>query len=178
MIIRRNQAQCEANERHEQQNPKRNAASVSNRNNNEDGTLGAMTIRSVQFDDDEDTGAGGASSLFGATGRKKRNVGAVVCIGKAIKIGKPNNFLLRAHAKIDTRADTVCTGSTFKLYKSTGKVVDVSGFHKQLEAIKNIQVGTCITAMDLENKTIIASFPQSLYFGDTMETSLIPPAQF
>jgi hypothetical protein len=78
MIIGRNQAQRESNEKHEQQNQKRNAASVTNRNNKEDGTLRATTIRSVQFDDDEDNGEGGASSLFGATGKKKRNVGAVV----------------------------------------------------------------------------------------------------
>jgi hypothetical protein len=71
----------------------------------------------------------------------------------------------------------VCAGSSFILYESTGKVVDVSGFHDSLESIKNIQVGTCITAIDLKDETIIASFPQSLYFGNTMETSLIPPAQ-
>jgi hypothetical protein len=115
MIIGRNQAQREANEKHEQnQNQTRNAASVTNRNSNEDGTLGATTVRSVQFDDEEYTGARGASSLFGATGRKKRNVGAVVSshrrIGKAIKVGKPSNVLLRARAKITTRADTVCSG--------------------------------------------------------------------
>jgi hypothetical protein len=56
-------------------------------------------------------------------------------------------------------------------------VVDISGFHDSLEAIKNIQIGTCIAAVDLKDKTIIAAFPQSLYFGDTMGTSLIPPAQ-
>jgi hypothetical protein len=49
---------------------------------------------------------------------------------------------------------------------TTGKVVDVSGFHDSYEAIKNIPVGTCITAIDLEDETIIASFPQSLYLGE------------
>jgi hypothetical protein len=73
--------------------------------------------------------------------------------------------------------DTLCAGSTFALYESTGKVVDVSGFHDAFDAIRNIQVGTCITAVDLHGETIIACFPQSLYFGDTMEHSLIPPAQ-
>jgi hypothetical protein len=53
----------------------------------------------------------------------------------------------------------------------------VSGFHDALEPINNIQIGTCITAIDLNNETIIASFPQSLYFGNSMETSLVPPAQ-
>jgi hypothetical protein len=124
----------------------------------------------------------GASSQFGATGRKKRRtLGAITStirrIGKAMKIGKPNDYSIRARAEIDTRADTVCAGSTFLLHESTGKVVDVSGFHDSLGAIKDIQVGTCVTAVDLENETIIACFPQSLYFGDTMENSLIPPIQ-
>jgi hypothetical protein len=135
----------------------------------------------VQFEDDTYDGACGASSMFGATGLKKRNIGVLVSslcrIGKSLQIGKPSNYLLRARAEIDTQADTVCAGSTFLLHDSTGKFVDVSGFHKQLEPIKNIQVGTCITAIDLTDQTIISSFPQSLYFGDTMETSLIPPAQ-
>ena len=67
---------------------------------------------------------------------------------------------------------------TFTLYESTGKVVDVSGFHDTFDAIRNIQVGTCITAIDLNGETIIASFPQSLYFGDSMEHSLVPLTTF
>jgi hypothetical protein len=135
--------------------------------------------RNVQFEDEEE---GGASSHFGATGRKKqRGIGAVISstrrVGKAIRVGKPCNYTLRARAEMDTRADTVCAGSTFVLYETTGKVVDVSGFHDSLESIKGIQVGTCVTAVGLKDRTIIASFPQSLYFGDSMETSLIPPAQ-
>jgi hypothetical protein len=189
MIYGRNKAQQDAQSRNEhqnqnQQNPqnqKRNASATGKNTTSDDGPVGAMTIRNVQFDKDGDSGAGGASSMLGATGRKKRNIGAVVSsiqrIGKSIQIRKPTNYLLRARAEIDTRADTVCAGSTFLLHDATGKIVDVSGFHEQLEPIKNIQVGTCITAIDLNEKTIIASFPQSLYFGDTMETSLIPPAQ-
>jgi hypothetical protein len=45
----------------------------------------------------------------------------------------------------------------------------VSGFHDSYEAIKNLPVGRFITAIDLEDETIIASFH--------MKTSLIPPAQ-
>jgi hypothetical protein len=67
-------------------------------------------------------------------------------------------------------------GTTFILHKATGKEVEVSGFHDSLETIKNIQVGTCITVVDLETETIIECFPQSLYFGGSMENSLKPPA--
>jgi hypothetical protein len=49
------------------------------------------------------------------------------------------------------------------LYESTGKVVDVSGFYDSLDSIKGIQVGTCVTAVDLNDCTIIASFsPKSV----------------
>ena len=43
--------------------------------------------------------------------------------------------------------------------------------------MKNITVGTAITAIDLEDETIIGVFPQSLYFGESMKDSLLPPAQ-
>jgi hypothetical protein len=78
---------------------------------------------------------------------------------------------------MNTHANTVCAGSTFVLYETTGKMVDVLGFYDSLESIKGIQVGTCVTAVDLKDRTIIASFPQSLYFGDSMGMSLIPPAK-
>ena len=42
--------------------------------------------------------------------------------------------------------------------------------------MNDIVVGTSITAIDLENETIIRVFPQSLYFGKGMKDSLIPPA--
>jgi hypothetical protein len=127
---------------------------------------------------------GGASSKFGATGRnnKKTKIGALT--SSLRRISKSNstqqqylNYELRTRAEIDTRADTLCAGSTFILYEATGKVVDVSGFHDSFKAIKDIPVGTCITCIDLDGETIIASFPQSLYFGNSMETSLIPPIQ-
>ena len=78
---------------------------------------------------------------------------------------------------MDSRADTVCGGATFELYEDTGKVVDVGGFHPTMDLLKDVTVGTIITAVDLPDETIIAVFHQGLYFGDTMEHSLIPPAQ-
>jgi hypothetical protein len=126
---------------------------------------------------------GGASMQFGYTGQNKKQwtLGAMKssnqCIGKAIQIKQSHNYDQQAWAEIKTRADTICAGSTFILHVSTGKIIDVSGFHDSLETISNIPVGTCITALDLTNETIIASFQQSLYFGDSMEHSLIPPTQ-
>jgi hypothetical protein len=122
-------------------------------------------VTNYSVTDNKNNDNGGASSQFGATGRKKqRTINAITTsnrrIGKAIKVGVPSDYIRHARAEIDTRADTICAGSTFLLHESTGKVVDVTGFHEALEPIKNIQIGTCITAIDLTNETIIASFPQ------------------
>ena len=76
-----------------------------------------------------------------------------------------------------TRVDTMYAGATFEKHKATGKVVDVSGFHDSLNTMKNIEVVTAITAIDLEGETIIGVFNESLWFGDTMEHSLMPPIQ-
>ena len=61
-----------------------------------------------------------------------------------------------------TRANTICTGAAFEKNESTGKVVDVSGFHDSLNTMKNIKVVTSITAIDLEGETIIVVFNKSL----------------
>jgi hypothetical protein len=63
------------------------------------------------------------------------------------------------------------------MLEPTGKLVDVEGFHQSMEPVRNIPVATTATAVDLENKTVILECPQSLFFGNTMENSLIPPAQ-
>ena len=98
-------------------------------------------------------------------------------IGKASTNITPSDYQKIARAEMDSRADTVCGGATFELYDNTGKVVDVGGFHPSMELLRDVTVGTIITAVDLKDETIIAVFHQGLYFGDSMEHSLIPPAQ-
>ena len=69
----------------------------------------------------------------------------------------------------------MCAGATFKKHEATGKAVDVSGFHNSLNTMKNIEVVTAITAIDLDGETIIGVFNEPLWFGETMEHSLMPP---
>jgi hypothetical protein len=79
MIQGRNAAQREANEKAEQQNQKR-TASVAARNDDHmtsNTSIGNSTIRSVQFDEDDTPSPAGASSQFGATGRKNRKLMAM-----------------------------------------------------------------------------------------------------
>lgn len=107
--------------------------------------------RNIQSEEDY----GGASSQFGATGNKKRRtlkamISSTRRIGKTISINIPIDYNKQARDEIDTRADTMCAGSTFLLHETTGKVVDVTGFHDSLDSLRNIQVGTCITAIHLD----------------------------
>ena len=57
--------------------------------------------------------------------------------------------------------------------------MDVLGFHDSLESMMRVPIGTSATAYDHSDlqETIILIFPQSLYFGNSMEHSLISPNQ-
>jgi hypothetical protein len=116
----------------------RNIAAVTNNGH-------VSKITEVANNGDSNEEETGVSGFFGATGRRKRRILGAVCscnrrIGKAIKIKQPSNYNTRARAEIDTRADTVCAGSTLILYESTGKVADVSGFHDSLISKLSLQL--------------------------------------
>lgn len=153
------------------------------------------------------TTGSGASGLFGqqSSGGRNRNASATntttenqyyldhdgirrLCptttsdkrvIGKQMKIDQPMNYAARKRCEIDTRADTFCAGQTFLLHEATGMVVDVGGFHPSLPVVKDVPIGTVITAYDTpEGETIILSVHQALFFGASMEHSLCQPNQF
>ena len=48
---------------------------------------------------------------------------------------------------------------------------------ESFETMKDIEVVTAITDIDLEGETIIGMFNEALWFGDSMEHSLVPPIQ-
>eukprot|EP00934_Nitzschia_sp_Nitz4_P001469 Nitzschia sp. Nitz4//scaffold498_size9664//494//4337//NITZ4_009088-RA/size9664-snap-gene-0.10-mRNA-1//-1//CDS//3329553087//1469//frame0 len=136
----------------------------------------------------EDADPGNASSRFGAQGDRNKKGRAGKAVHSTIRrhvrgftsntsVQNPTDYQLRARAEMDSRADTVCAGATFALHYATGKVADVSGFHPTMDSLSNIPIGTAITAVDLEDETIILVFNEALYFGAAMEESLIPPAQ-
>ena len=91
-------------------------------------------------------------------------------VAKQIKLCESTDDNLFTKALIDKMADTVCAGASFKLIGTENKVVDVEGFHEVLGKMKDMIIGTTIMAIDLEDEIIITSFPQSLYFGASMET--------
>lgn len=121
-----------------------------------------------------------ASARFGSQGNnnKRKLIGSVTVTQRYINKARvnptlPGDYSLRCRAEIDTRADTVCAGSTFLLHSTTGQVADVHGFHNSMQPILGVPIGTALTAVD----TIILAFHQALYFGTSMEHSLIPPSQ-
>ena len=94
--------------------------------------------------------------------------------------GSEHGFVVdrEARCEVDTRADTCCAGMNFRPVEYTGMTCDVSPFHDQYEAMKGVPVATCATAYDFpDGTTAILIFHESLYFGQSMDHSLINPNQ-
>lgn len=106
-----------------------------------------------------------ASSMFGKEGNRSlnngvnnnpnRKQGAVESGQRFISSTKTSktsvieyDFNKRARAEIDSRADTVCAGSTFRLLEESNHYCVVSGFHKDMSPLQNIPVATVATAYD------------------------------
>mmetsp|Transcript_15766 Transcript_15766/g.22505 ORF Transcript_15766/g.22505 Transcript_15766/m.22505 type:complete len:309 (+) Transcript_15766:699-1625(+) len=89
------------------------------------------------------------------------------------------DFNKRTRAEIDSRADTVCAGSTFRLIEESNHYCVVNDFHKDMLPMQDIPVATVATAYDdpVSQETFILVFFEALYFGNTMEHSLISPMQ-
>jgi hypothetical protein len=91
----------------------------------------------------------------------------------------PTDYGIQCQAEIDSRADTICCGKTFRMTEQTERIVDVTGFHDDLGVLKEISIATCCTAIDHPDlqETLIVVCHESLYFGNGMEDSLISPNQ-
>ena len=84
----------------------------------------------------------------------------------------------QARAKLDTRADTSCGGTNFWLDELTGQTCSVSPFSASYDPMTDVQVATCLTAYtDDYGRTWILVFNEVLWFGTTMDHSLINPNQ-
>ena len=80
--------------------------------------------------------------------------------------------------ELDTRADTICCGANWRILEPTGLCCDVRGFHESFDAIKDIPIASAATAITDENGvTYILVVNEALYFGSTLDHSLINPNQ-
>ncbi len=81
--------------------------------------------------------------------------------------------------KLDTHTDTCTLGRNFiKLY-DTMQTVSIIPYTPKYEAVHDIPVVTAATAVQLQSsgETIILVINQGLWFGDTLDNSLINPNQ-
>ena len=136
---------------------------------------------------------GSASSAFGrgASNRhlqnpnKKRKQGSLHVVSYQISktvatpVENPTDFDAICRSEIDSRADTVCCGKSYRMIEQSPRVATVSGFHGDLGAVNNVPIGNCCTAIDHPDlqETLIVVCNEALYFGAGMEDSLISPNQ-
>ncbi|NIX54954.1 MAG: hypothetical protein GWN14_03225, partial [candidate division Zixibacteria bacterium] len=81
--------------------------------------------------------------------------------------------------EIDNRCDTVSMGKNARALILTGQTCEVRGFHNDLGGIADVEVATCATAW-IDPKTgftYILIFHEALYFGPSLDHSLINPNQ-
>ena len=84
-----------------------------------------------------------------------------------------------ARCEMDNHADTCCFGSNFRPTFITDQVCDVFPFHDGYEPQRKVPVVTAVTAWDDPDtgEAFILEFHQGLWFGSTLQHSLINPNQ-
>jgi len=83
-----------------------------------------------------------------------------------------------ARMELDTRADTSCAGANFCCTELTGQTCSVQPFSEKYDPMKDIPIATCMTAYtDEYGKTHILVFNEVLWFGTSMDHSLVNPNQ-
>ena len=82
-----------------------------------------------------------------------------------------------AKCELDTRVDKICAGRNFRALAYTGQSCDVKGFHDSFDSLKNIPVAQVATAIQRDGRTFVLIINEALYFGSSMDHSLINPNQ-
>ena len=85
----------------------------------------------------------------------------------------------RGACELDTRADTICARQNFRPISLTGMTCEVHGFHDSFNTVPNVPVAQVATAFihPTTHETFILIINEALYFGSTMDHSLINPNQ-
>ena len=141
----------------------------------------------VRFETQEDEGEEGlpASARFGRRARRqsaitstnRRRIGDTRSIQSA-RYKESSDLSAVGRVESDSHADTVCAGAQFRKLSGTGVVCEVGGFGEGLGSFQDVEISTTCTAWDSpEGETYILVYGQSLFFGDALEVSLVPPNQ-
>ena len=90
-----------------------------------------------------------------------------------------HDVLKHGRCELDTRADTICAGQNFRALSHTGMTCEVSGFHKSFDSVSDVPVAQVATGFihPDTNETIVLIINEALYFGNSMDHSLINPNQ-
>jgi hypothetical protein len=83
------------------------------------------------------------------------------------------------YVDLDSHADTACIGSNCRVLAYSSFEVDVQPYHPQYKSITGVPVVQAATAYDdpETGTTYILVINQGLYFGDTLENTLLNPNQ-
>ena len=81
--------------------------------------------------------------------------------------------------KLDSHADTCVAGGNMVVLEHTGTTVDVNPYTPEYNALTNIEVATCATAVTCPTtgQNYVLVFGQMLHFGDQLPYSLLCPNQ-
>jgi hypothetical protein len=99
---------------------------------------------------------------------------------KRVKADKKTDWgtSITARSELDNRADTCCAGANFRPLEFTGMSCSVTPFHANYPAMDQIPVATCATAVDMpDGAVVVLIIHEALYFGQSMDHSLINPNQ-
>ena len=123
-------------------------------------------------------------SQFGSGAYKRPKISGLTSVQRIqqIKASKAHGSTktdTRARMESDSHADTCALGSNFLLVETTEWTCTVQPFHEDYAAQEDIPVVTGATAYDDPDsgETVILIFHQSLWFGPSLENSLICPQQ-
>jgi hypothetical protein len=86
-----------------------------------------------------------------------------------------NDGITYERNELDSRADTCCLGSTYRVLEYTGRICEVHPYHPKYKPTQNVPVVKGVTAYDdkITGKTFIICINQGLYFGNEMKHSLL-----
>jgi hypothetical protein len=126
------------------------------------------------------------TSLIGgrtAAGQNKHNINTVRVISSVHHNDKPNAQHSVPHTmsynETDSNADTCCLGNNFAVLQYTNRSATVAPFHADYAALTNVPIVTGATVYDdpYTNTSILLIINEGLYFGSTLDHSLINPNQ-
>ena len=83
-----------------------------------------------------------------------------------------------ANNEIDTRSETICAAANWRLLSASGQCCDVYGFHDNFKGTTDVPIARLATGIrDEHGRVHILIVNQELYFGASLDNSLINPNQ-